>query len=467
MSLLLLAVGGALLCGCPSGDTAEYLPYADSPYGSVLFGSRAYSPDGQYYAREIAPQGAGQIGVFNRATDEQVWSWDCAADMGGGNVLKGLAWSSDSTRVAVVYHGGAVNGSGVYAYDLFEEGLAAKGSVGAYCHYIRYADGDNNTVYLLDHYSGYYLRYTVALTEVTEDAGDDDPDEVVGFQKYSGCNYPWINYGWDLGHNPWGGSRGGFAVNAAKLKTDFAAMQAAGVKLVRVFLFCDFRGAVNSGDALSFDGYVTEDMDALIAAAKECDLKLLPVLLDYTIADGVSSESGTRVGEHPDWLIGSDLVALLTTFVSRYGQDDAIYAWDVINEPEYCTAVDLSTLKAFVSKMSDAIHKNAKQSVTVGCGSLTTMLAWQDAGLDLYQFHRYDNMGTDWAAAFPSVSSLGLALDHPVIVGEIQPTDIASKLAVIEAAGYTGALFWSWRADYDFPAVADDFKNYFAGSANQ
>lgn len=77
-----------------------------SPYGSVPFGEKAYSPDGKMYAREVEPRDHGNIGIFDLITDKRLKIMDVRQHPAGDypNDLKGLAWSPDSKWLAVMYH---------------------------------------------------------------------------------------------------------------------------------------------------------------------------------------------------------------------------------------------------------------------------------------------------------------------------------------------------------------------------
>ncbi len=79
-----------------------------SPGGSVPFGTKAYSPDGKMYVREIEPQGYGHIGVFDVYTNNLLWEIKVIQHPSGEywNDLKGFAWSPDSRWIAVMYHHG-------------------------------------------------------------------------------------------------------------------------------------------------------------------------------------------------------------------------------------------------------------------------------------------------------------------------------------------------------------------------
>jgi len=283
------------------------------------------------------------------------------------------------------------------------------------------------------------------------------------FSEYSGVNLPWINYGWDIGRNPWGGSHGGFSDNQAALAGNFAFLASHGVRVVRVFIFCDLRSGIlfdAQGSPIDFDSYAIADFAALVSAAETYQLKLIPVLLDYTVADGVSSEGGTPMGEHPDLISDATkrqaLVGLLVTLVRGFKNRPCILAWDLMNEPEFVTAVSQSDVRLFLGQLATSIHSGAPgEKVTVGCRNRGDLAAVTGAGLDLYQFHYYDYMEPSYPFDFPAAS---LALDRAVLIGECQTTGITSKLVAAKRNGYLGLLFWSLNADGSFAAVADEYK---------
>ena len=133
-----ILVVALLVAGCPT---------ANSPSGAVPPGARAYSPDGQYYAREIE-RDTGYIGVFATFSGEEVWTWDTLYSTGWyRNTLKGLAWSPDSQRVAVMYHGSS--GSFIYVFRLFQEEIVSRGQADGYYHAMRFA-ADGQGVWLSD-----------------------------------------------------------------------------------------------------------------------------------------------------------------------------------------------------------------------------------------------------------------------------------------------------------------------------
>jgi len=298
--------------------------------------------------------------------------------------------------------------------------------------------------------------------------GGDDPVPQPTFVELSGVNLPWENYGHDVGlAHTWDAGHDGFSSNTVKLQADLAFAAQNQVKLVRFFVFCDLRGGVifdGNGNPVSFDQYVIADFEAILNQAAAYNIQLIPVLLDFRVADGVSQEGQTNVGEHPDLIMDAAKraawLALLRQFVGRYRTNQTVFAWEVINEPEFATAVTPIEMKNFVTETALAIHEEVPGSlVTVGCRNRGDLTNWIGTGLDIYQFHYYDVMEGQFPLDFPAAN---LNLDKPVLVGEIQPTNVTAKLTTLQQNGYAGALFWSLNADYDFRGAAEEYTAWMA-----
>lgn len=452
-------------CGCTvQSSTATPSPsiFANrTDYSSQWYGRHglAYSPDNQYYAEEVEPYNSGNIGIFSRSDDQLILQFEALPE-GIYNDLKAIAWSPNSKYLAIMYHGTILR-SGIYLYAV---------RTGELIRYI--GPGGDNQV-------GYYhpmvfsddgtLIYVSSTGKKIDNQFNADP--IVFFREYSGVNLPWINYGWDIGRNPWGGSHGGFSGNEARLQSDFEFLAQHEVKIVRVFTFCDLRSGVlfdQNGIPTDFDQYALEDFETLVQAAEASNLHLIIVLLDHKVADGVAMEGSTPVGEHPDLIFDlqkrAALLELFSSLLQTYKDNETIFAWEVMNEPEYATAVSESQFGSFYYDFYHMKLETAPQAqLTVGHrnrGDLPDVPSRPYYGL--LQFHYYDKMEKEFPLDFP-VSKLydwDVLLIQPVLIGEAETTNVAEKMETVHLNGYMGILFWSLNAEGDFCQVADEYQNW-------
>jgi hypothetical protein len=283
-----------------------------------------------------------------------------------------------------------------------------------------------------------------------------------------GVNYDYAPmYGYSLANYFYGGrSRCGFSSPSSrrKLHRDFTNLVAHGIRLVRVWLFADMRaGLETSGEHVKADPCVAADLDALLSAvAAHPPLACIPVLLDFYAADGASpvKQAGNRKwteGEHPN-LLTSDRRSLIDGFrpivrtIAAWNRDHPglIYAIDLMNEPENASAVmqagRAGEFRSFLREMRDMIWaEDPNLPVTLGSRNrrdMRRMWDFEDRPKWVWQYHYYDAMEQeeDLPLHFPAGR---LGLKQPVILGEVEPSGISSKLDTIHADGYHAAIFWS------------------------
>ena len=248
----------------------------------------------------------------------------------------------------------------------------------------------------------------------------------------------------------------------------FATLAGDGVPVVRSFLLCDARSGVRfdaEGVPTGLDQAVFPDIDALCAAARRHGLRLMPVLLDFHLCAARRVVNGVHIGGR-DRLITDPAARLalinlvLRPIVERYGEDDTIIAWDLMNEPEWCLErgrivrrqrIPVDTLRTFLREAVHCVRMFARQPITVGCAGTAGLDLVRPLGLDFYQVHWYEHAG--WAALSRPVSSLGVG-DSPVILGEFPGRSrvVVDVLDAAKHAGYAGAFVWSMRADDEFSA---------------
>jgi hypothetical protein len=320
---------------------------------------------------------------------------------------------------------------------------------------------------------------------------------------------PWVRYGEQLGTRWYDGWHGGFSKGRSGVEElngyeELRAMMKkwAGKKdepaYVRMFLMADLRAGVvfdENGVPTGFTEHVYDDMDVLLQAASELNIKLLPTLFDYRIADGYSSSIERDFpGFFTDQTLYNGktkaewLVDLFRPFIEQYGNNENIYAWDIMNEPEMMgeahngaeTGITMDRVTAFLRGFVKMIHEETYDAETnswakVTVGSLTkgdmakywiapdnALVPGDTGALDLYQFHYYDSSKVYHNADHESLNYSKNSLNalsaindgmrffnaptylgtKAVICGELDPTYVADKLDTLAVGGYDGMIFW-------------------------
>lgn len=293
-----------------------------------------------------------------------------------------------------------------------------------------------------------------------------------------GVNLPWIGYGTDVGASAWFPDGGLSAQPLAReaLNRAFALIAGDGIRVARVFVLCDARSGVRfdpAGVPLGIDAAVLPDIDAMLSAARRHGIGLMPVLLDFHLCAPRRISNGVQLGGRSQVVIDpaartAFIDRVLRPIVERFGDDDTVIAWDVINEPEWClrgglfsrrTALPFDTLQRFLGEAVDCVRRVARQPVTIGCAGTWRLELVQPLGLDFYQVHWYDRFG--WPALARPVAELGLD-DRPVILGEFsgRSTRIADVLDAAKRAGYEGALVWSVLSEDEHSAYPPDLGQW-------
>ncbi|MGE0813869.1 MAG: hypothetical protein AB7O28_03355 [Vicinamibacterales bacterium] len=296
-------------------------------------------------------------------------------------------------------------------------------------------------------------------------------------------NYPWHRYGGDFGPTVWGPADG-VRQHAAVIADDLAAIASAGLAAVRWFVFTDGRGGLildRRGWPAGLHEETLEDLDALLALALAAGVRLVPVLFDHTLAFEPSVHAGVRLGGHQDWLADPEgqarvLEAVVAPLARRYGTrgaaaslGQAVYAWDLVNEPDWIVAemhpgarvarpVPFDVLAAWVRAAAAEFHARGDGLVTLGSARLRFARWWDQAslGLDFLQAHCYYDPDHDVDLLDLPAGGMGLA--HPIVVGECSargdaaderrgrpPLTVAGLAHAARARGFTGAWPWSWR----------------------
>ena len=283
------------------------------------------------------------------------------------------------------------------------------------------------------------------------DANSSPPPFLVG------ANLPWFHYGIDFGGNAWRPDGGiGQARERAQLDRTFQSLAGSGVQCVRWFLLCDGRAGIRfseGGRPLGLDEHIVRDIDAALDVAQRHDIHIIFVLLDFLVCDLARAVRGVQMGGRRHLFAEpAHRHALLDTvfrpLFERYGQEPIIFAWDIINEPEWIKTVGLADVDLFLTESIALIRSSTSQLVTIGSAGVRWRDRYSALQLDFDQVHWYDSLKHQPSLETP-VSQLGF--DRPVLLGEF-PTRGSKRtpeniVATARAAGYSGAFYWSVLSD--------------------
>lgn len=285
----------------------------------------------------------------------------------------------------------------------------------------------------------------------------------------AGINYPWTvydgrpNYGCDFGRNRWN-SHTGVTAHVADVRRDFATLSAAGIDVVRWFVFTDGRGGLewtSAGELRGVDALFFDDMDAALDVAGGSNVRLCLVLVDFSWLDAPA-----RVGALESRAFAD---RVLEPMLDRYATGDVIHSFDVINEPDWRPEWPVERLQSFVADAARRIHASSRALVTLGGGQVRSARIWDDPayGLDFIQVHSYPDVrypDRDETLFGRSAASFGLS--KPLLIGEcpwhprhhpaghLSPAyTLDDYLQLARDGGYLGAWPWSFKGVDAFGAV--------------
>jgi hypothetical protein len=319
-----------------------------------------------------------------------------------------------------------------------------------------------------------------------------------------GVNYPWFSYGWDFGPAPPGWRDGHDPAWAPHIGQHLQQLAATGVSVIRWFILGDGlsygtgpdaprpdRLATGDGAGWRFDppaltSEFQEHFEALLQSFTQRSsgphpVRLLPVLADYKFCEPgawpVSRRDPVLQQSVPDqeWVKGGRAEAIAgrhQRFIEQVlapllrlssGYRDAIYAWDVFNEPEWVTngwhpdrgnghPVDEDDMRGFLEDSMSAIRE-AGFRATIGFNRIETIEQTR-LYADINQLHHYTS-----GDRFLPRSTFDPR--YPGILGEFatstaednwpelsqQSQGILERLELAESQGYALALPWSFQAE--------------------
>jgi hypothetical protein len=328
-----------------------------------------------------------------------------------------------------------------------------------------------------------------------------------------GVNYPWFDYGWDFGLGPpsWNGDRS-TPRWYDEIDQDLRHLRDLGVSVVRWFILADgltygrgdeaprlqawFRRRWHFEPPALSDEFLAHfaELLARFAATRRAGghpIQLLPVFVDFHFCQpGIPiqipdpSGSSTMVPAR-GWIkqgradaISDDakrarfleeaLEPLLQ--VSRQ-YADAIYAWELINEPDWVTErwhpnptderlVPEPSMRAFIQEGSERVRR-AGFNPTVGFASAATFRQC-GIGAGVSQFHHYPG---GRATLDRHEFDLGIIGEFATAAIDVWPDlidqgqTVLNRLRLADACGYALAIPWAFRSQDRHTTWSSDVEN--------
>ena len=286
--------------------------------------------------------------------------------------------------------------------------------------------------------------------------------------NFNGANVPWLNWQRDFG----GGQKDGISHpdNRKTLSTGLGNAKANGVNVIRWWVFEGDAWQIKRDDGgapSEIDEAVFADFDAALEMAEEHDLYYVFVLF--------SAPSHLPASWLEDPGQRSSLASALSVLFANYRNHPRVMTWEVFNEPEFDVwekRAKEEAVKATIKEIADAIHANSHAYATVGGAMLDGLPMMKGLGLDYYQAHWYDYMGSgDWCVICHTYEDVRKrwSLDAPLVIGElylsVELENPHLRMEDLYTKGYAGAWPWSIFPDATQDKLAIDWTSMriFAG----
>ena len=272
--------------------------------------------------------------------------------------------------------------------------------------------------------------------------------------------------------------------------------QIQGVDIVRIWVFEGLEGIRFDAQKkiIGIDNHLLTNLTAILDAANSHGVKVYLCLMNSWVVKNESPQGlpQNRLNEYQRWNttvknIMKDIVnnphdfvtSVLTPLVNQVANHPAVYAIDVMNEPEGMIqdtpVVSIPSMRAYISQCCSVIRPRLK--VSVGCMRSSTSESYSNLPVDFWDYHIYDE------TACLDPYRPGEYNNKPCLIGEsgyaLYNTTIASRSAnevqvardFVEMSlnkGYSGCLVWTkdFTSDSNRALIIQWLKQ-FAGSNNQ
>jgi Cellulase (glycosyl hydrolase family 5) len=303
----------------------------------------------------------------------------------------------------------------------------------------------------------------------------------------NGINVPWNAYGSDVGtHYQWGA-----LYSPSFFTTFFQQCQSYGINCVRLWIHCDGRTSPEfdgNGNVTGLDTNFFSNFDDIFRIAAANNVMIMPCLWSFDMTKDFTSTAGKYAGLHANLIQDTNKTRsyinnALVPMVKHYANTCNLFAWEIINEPEWSITgpgntvqlVSPQEMERFCAMIAEAIHLNSGKMATVGSACLKWSSLrqppaeahyWCDSSfqavykkpkavLDFYEIHYYDWMfNADWGYdPFQDGKTPAYwKLDKPTLIGEC-PGQAGPNYTVNQmidsayAHGYAGIMPWSYNAN--------------------
>jgi hypothetical protein len=281
----------------------------------------------------------------------------------------------------------------------------------------------------------------------------------------TGANLPWGRYGCDFGANAWQ-LEGGLRANGTRERISKALwlVSDCGGTIVRWFVLCDGRAGLRFDEELGrvrLDSSCLADLETALDLAEAAGVRLVLSLFDFHWCLPAREVRGVQLGGRRRWWTHRDrrmalLERVVAPVVERLSAHPALWAWEVMNEPEWVTwrlggrdprtCLSGARMREWLRDAVQVIRSSAQARLTVGSATREGLALVDDLALDFRQVHWYDRLAPlgPWTDVKGCDSS-------PLLLGEFPSRgshlSVEAVLDVAQRAGYLGALAWSMLAE--------------------
>lgn len=277
----------------------------------------------------------------------------------------------------------------------------------------------------------------------------------------NGVNTPW---------QYWNDFCGNF--NEEFWDSTFKQLSEDNINCTRIWVNCGGQNVVrlkSTGEIKSIKEEHWSDLDKLFAIAEKYKVYVMPTILSF---DHCKDQYWQKTFSGKD-TIDSYAESYVAEFAKRYGNNEYLFAIDIMNEPDWvheneeCGQLDWDSLSYLFGKCAAVIHENSDALVTVGIGvikynsdkfegnmisdeRLKELTGNDKAYVDFYSTHYYQWQEPYFGSPYEcSPEAFGLEWNKPCLIGECSNDDaelinmsLSDKYRSTHDNGWNGVMVW-------------------------